>query len=74
MSDVLDVLRASGRYSQAKRNHHPNDPVIVAAHRELITARLMSHVSEILTGAPPLTAEQVERISALLRSAGGDDR
>lgn len=70
MSDVLHVLRASGRYSQAKRNHHPDDPAVVAAHRELIAARVMAHVGEIIAGAPPLTAEQVDRISALLREGG----
>ncbi len=72
MSDVLHVLRAYGRFSQAKRNHHPDDPVVLAAHRELITARLMAHIGEIIAGAPTLTAEQVERVSALLR--GGGDR
>ncbi|GAA2811257.1 hypothetical protein [Mycolicibacterium pallens] len=70
MSDVLDVLRASGRYSQAKRNHHPDHPAVVSAHRELITARLMAHLGEIITGAPTLTTEQVERVSALLRESG----
>lgn len=68
MSDVQNVLRASGRYSQAKRNHRPDDPVVVAAHRELITARLMSHVGEILASGPALTAEQAERVAALLKA------
>lgn len=70
MTDVLDVLRASGRYSQAKRNHQADDPAVVAAHRDLIAARIIVHVNEIMAGAPPLAAAQIERIAALLRDGG----
>lgn len=68
MSDVQDVLRASGRYSQARRNHPHDGPVVVAAHQELMTARLMAHIGELLAGGPALTAEQAERVAALLKA------
>lgn len=71
MSDVMDVLRLSGRYSQVKRNRPPDDPIVIEAHRDLVAARLLVHVSEIMASSPPLTSDQVGRIAALLRAVGG---
>ena len=41
-----------------------------AAHadRELRTAKLAEHIRQVIESAPPLTAEQVERLRALLPS------
>jgi hypothetical protein len=67
MSDVMDVLRHAGRYSQLKRLRSADDPRVVTAHRDLVAAWLLMHFSEIMSGAPPLTGDQVESIAALRR-------
>lgn len=67
MSDVLDVLRASGRYGQAKRNHPADDPVVIDAHRDLVAARLLLYITEMMASSPPLSADHVERIAIILR-------
>ncbi|MGH9288052.1 MAG: hypothetical protein ACRD0V_07165 [Acidimicrobiales bacterium] len=41
--------------------------------RELLELRLSIHIEKLVADAPPLTAEQVERISALLRPAATTD-
>jgi hypothetical protein len=64
---MIDVLRAAGSYSQLKRKLPANDPRVVEAHRELVAARLLIHVSDLMAVSPPLNGDQVERITALLR-------
>ena len=67
-SPVIEhVLRAAGSYSQLKRMLPADNPRVVEAHRELVTARLMARVTEMMASSPPLTGDQVERIARLLR-------
>lgn len=64
---MIEVLRAAGKYSQLKRNLPAGDPRVTDAHRDLVAARLLVHVSDLMSASPPLTGDQVERIAALLR-------
>lgn len=61
--------------AQAKANRTPNDPDAAAAveaarldYRRTATAE---RIAELVAAAPPLTAEQVDRLAALLRPAAG---
>jgi hypothetical protein len=64
---LIDVLRRAGSYSQLKRKYPADDPRVVEAHQELVAARLLAHVSDIMSTSPPLGSDQVERIARLLR-------
>ena len=64
---MIEVAQAAGSYSQLKRKLPPDHPRVIAAKQELVTARLVNHVSDLMAISPPLTGDQVERIAALLR-------
>jgi hypothetical protein len=64
---LIDVLRAAGTYSQLKRKFPSEDVRVVEAHRELVAARLLVHISDLMATSPPLTTAQVERIAEVLR-------
>ncbi|GEL22751.1 hypothetical protein PSU4_17050 [Pseudonocardia sulfidoxydans NBRC 16205] len=59
---------AAARVSVLQRHHGPDDPRLNDARRELRAAELEDHVRRIVDGAPPLTAEQRNRIATLLRT------
>jgi hypothetical protein len=56
------------RNAAAIRWDHPNKDEIA---REYAEQRLVEFVTKVVATAPPLTDEQRERISALLRAGGG---
>jgi hypothetical protein len=66
---MIELLRAAGTYSQLKRKLPADHPKVIAAHRDPVADRLLAHVSELVATAPQLTADQVARISAVLRGA-----
>jgi len=45
----------------------PDDPKLAEMRRELRAQRLEEHVAKVVQAAPPLTAEQRDRIAAILR-------
>jgi hypothetical protein len=51
-----------------QRHHGPVDPRLANARRDLRAAELEEHVRRIVDDAPPLTAEQRDKIAALLRA------
>jgi hypothetical protein len=61
--------RLSGRASSAKRWGHDNASELAA---ELVAAQLERHIAKVVADAPPLAADQIERITAILhaRTAG----
>lgn len=62
------------RVASLTRSRPPNDPDLLNARRNLAAERLADHVARVVAEAPTLTAEQRDRITALLRSgatAGG---
>lgn len=60
------MLRAMSNSLQ--RYHAADDPELIAARRNLAAEQLAEHVERIVSVAPPLTEEQLERVAALLRS------
>lgn len=55
------------RVASLSRCRTDNDPDLLAARRDLRAARLEDYISKTLGCAPPLTAEQRERLALLLR-------
>jgi hypothetical protein len=49
-----------------------DDPKLVEVRRDLKAQRLEEHVAKVVAAAPPLSAEQRDRIAAILRGSGGD--
>lgn len=49
------------------RSRSNNDPELVTARRDLKASRLEDYVSRVVSEAPPLTPEQIDRVSVLLR-------
>jgi hypothetical protein len=57
--------RLSGRASSAKRWGHANAAELAA---ELVAAQLERHIAKVVEDAPPLSPEQIERITAILHA------
>jgi hypothetical protein len=51
----------------AHGKHHPGEPVPDELARDHAAARIEQYVQRIVADAPPLTPEQRDRISTLLR-------
>lgn len=64
-----DVLRAKSALGVATRRG--DTEAIATARSELAAANLAAYVKKTVNAAPPLTPEQLARVSALLRPAGG---
>jgi hypothetical protein len=66
---------AAGRVGRLRKHRGPDHPETVAAEREQATAQIENYVAKIVEAFPPLTDEQISRITALLRTApdGGGD-
>ena len=66
--------RERAKLAAISRHHSGDTEAIDAARRDLRAARLEDHVRAAVDAAPPLTAEQRNRLSAILRGSGaGDD-
>lgn len=57
------------RVAALTRSRDADDPDLVEARRNLRAERLADHVKRVVDEAPPLTAEQLDRICSLLRGA-----
>ena len=60
------------RVASLSRSRTPDDPDLVAARRNLRAARLEDYIRRTVDAAPPLTAEQRDRLAVLLRGEAGD--
>lgn len=60
------------RVAALGRHRTRDDSELAIARRELRAARLADHVAKVVAEAPPLTAEQCERIAVLLRAGAHD--
>lgn len=60
------VAARRARVAALARRRGDDDPELVAARRELAAQRLAEHVAQVVAEAPPLTAEQRDRIASLL--------
>lgn len=59
------------RVAALSRSRPNNDPDLVDARQNLRAAKLEEYVSRIVSEAPPLRSEQIDRISVLLRGGAG---
>jgi len=64
------VAHTRARHAGLKRRRQPDDPDVTAAKRDLEAAKLAAHVQRIVDASPPLTDEQRNRITTLLRPRG----
>ncbi|QNF93578.1 hypothetical protein [Janibacter sp. YB324] len=58
------------RVASLSRSRTPDDPELIAARRQLRETRLAEHIAKVVAEAPPLTAEQRDRLAVLLRGGG----
>ena len=69
--------RERARLAALHRHRTPDDPQITQARRDLAAERLAEHVRAVVDTFPPLSAEQRDRIAALLcpspPNCGGGD-
>jgi hypothetical protein len=64
------VAKARGRVGSLTRSRTDQDPDLVDARRDLAAANIGEYVRKVVSNAPPLTAEQQDRIAALLGGGG----
>ena len=67
MPASAEKLSALARHAAAVRWDKPN---VDETSRNLATERIADYVTNVVASAPPLTPEQRDRITALLRGAG----
>lgn len=61
---------ARAQVAALTRSRDDNDPDLITARRDLAEANLADYIRRVVDTAPPLTAEQRDRLALLLR--GGD--
>ena len=49
-----------------------DEQTVTDLRRQLRADRLAEHITKVVDQAPPLTAEQVDRLAVLLRGGGAD--
>jgi hypothetical protein len=68
---MSSVLHNRAKAAALSRSRAADDPELLAARRQLAFDMLEKHVEKVVALAPPLTAEQRERIATLLSCGGG---
>ncbi len=63
------VAISRARVGALSRDRSPDDPILIAARRDLRAARLEDYITRTVDAAPPLTPEQRDRLAVLLRGA-----
>lgn len=66
----MSLTHSRAKVASLSRSRAANDPDLLSAKRELREQRLASYIERTLEEAPPLTAEQRQRLAVLL--SGGD--
>lgn len=52
------------------RSRAADDPEIITARRNLKVERLADQIAKVVSEAPPLSGEQIDRLTGLLRGGG----
>lgn len=63
-------LHGRARVAALTRHRAPDDPDLLAAHRQLREDVLRAHIDRALDAEPPLTADQRGRLARRLLDAG----
>lgn len=71
---MSSVTTERARIAALSRSRPKDDPALIEARQNLKTLRLEEHVRKAVEQAPPITAEQADRIAGLLSPAKGGDR
>ena len=61
-----DVLTLKQRHNGLLKHYDRSHPKVIEAERALREARLAEHVRQVVEAAPPLSADAIERLRALL--------
>ena len=67
-STPLTPKQALGRVAIHQRWHGPDAPQTIDARRQLAEANVAAYIEKQLAAAPPFEPEQIERLTALLRT------
>lgn len=67
----MSLYSKRAKVAALSRSRSKDDPELVTARQDLAASKLAQYVEKVVAEAPPLTAEQSDRIAALLRPAGG---
>lgn len=62
------------RVASLSRSRTADDPDLVAARRNLKAERLADYIARTVASAPPLTADQRDRLALLLRPSDSGGR
>jgi hypothetical protein len=57
------------RHNALRRYRHADDPEVLNARRDLRAARAEDYIRQLVEAAPPLTAEQRDRLAVLLKGS-----
>ena len=60
------------RVAALTRSRKSDDPELISARQNLRASRLEDYIKRTVDAAPPLTAEQRDRLALLLRTPAGD--
>jgi len=61
------VYHHRARVAALSRDRSPDDPELEAARRDLRAARIEEHLAHAVQSWPPLTPEQLDTLTGLLR-------
>ncbi len=64
-------LSLAGAVAAIEKHNGPADHRLPALRAELATEQLAEHIERIVSSAPPLTAEQADRLRSLLPAPAG---
>lgn len=70
--NIIDPQRAHerGRVAALSRSRPADDPELIEARRNLAACGLEEYVQKLIANWPPLSPEQLERITGLLTAGG----
>jgi hypothetical protein len=72
VAETTDWKRSRGRVAALSRSRSSDDPDLIQARRDLKADRLEEYIRVTVEAAPPLTTDQRERLSAILRGGAND--
>lgn len=72
-TEITNWRTPRAKVGALSRSRLATDPELVAARLDLRAGRLAEHIQRVVADAPPLTASQIDRLSALLQGGADHD-